>query len=573
MVFTELITKIVSSLAKVFPDEISENPINRITAFKNEPFSFQVAYKNSELLKEATQIYTRVESEIPQDFISEYNVENVPIINAALRGIDEYFEKKETGIYPDILLKRTLNAKVLTDVSRDDRVIEYNQEQMLCSVPVFRSLWFSVNEKGKTLNPGNYTFTVSFFTRYGENLIGKEKIEIEILPEELPQQEVTYTNWFHLDCLADIYGVEVFSEKHFDIIRSFLSLAAENGMNMVLLPVFTPPLDTPVNEERKTVQLVGVSVKESEYTFDFSLMERFINLCRECGINKFEHSHLFTQWGAKSAPKIIADIDGEKKRIFGWDTDAAGNEYKKFLKSYFNELKKFLKYMNIGKDDIIFHISDEPSDEHIDYYKNAYGIISENLGEYNWGDALDRFEYYQNGCVKTPIVLTASEEIDQFVNNCDNYWVYYTGNQLNGGFSNRLITTTSARNRILGTQMYVGGAKGFLHWGYNYYYDVLSEGLFNPLCSPGGYLQHPGTSYIVYPKADGSAIPSIRLKVFYEGFNDHRALRMFEKYAGKEKVNEFINQNLGKVNYHFCPSNEIMFEFRQKLNNEIKKYL
>ena len=37
----------------------------------------------------------------------------------------------------------------------------------------------------------------------------------------------------------------------------------------------------------------------------------------------------------------------------------------------------------------------------------------------------------------------------------------------------RLISNTAARTRVLGVQMYALGAKGFLHWGYNFYNSQL----------------------------------------------------------------------------------------------------
>ena len=42
-------TRLVSSLAKIFPDEISGSTLESATALSNEPFSFQVAFKNADL--------------------------------------------------------------------------------------------------------------------------------------------------------------------------------------------------------------------------------------------------------------------------------------------------------------------------------------------------------------------------------------------------------------------------------------------------------------------------------------------------------------------------------------------
>ena len=46
-------------------------------------------------------------------------------------------------------------------------------------------------------------------------------------------------------------------------------------------------------------------------------------------------SHLFSQWGARYAPKVVASVaeaGGEMQKIFGWHTPATG-EYTQFLES------------------------------------------------------------------------------------------------------------------------------------------------------------------------------------------------------------------------------------------------
>ena len=67
-------TRLVSSLAKIFPDEISGSTLESATALSNEPFSFQVAFKNADLKSDAVQIYVRIETDIGLRNISEYKV-------------------------------------------------------------------------------------------------------------------------------------------------------------------------------------------------------------------------------------------------------------------------------------------------------------------------------------------------------------------------------------------------------------------------------------------------------------------------------------------------------------------
>lgn len=569
------ITKTVSSLTKVFPDEIKGKAISKASFFKNEPFSFQVAYKNCDKDIQNKRIFTRIESELDAKYISEYSVGYVPVVHPTLVGKETIgYDRITTGLFPDMLFKRTTNAEVLGE--QGCKKIEYfEQEQKVhlnSAYETYQSLWFTINENSQIVPSGKYKISVVFCSAVDSQEIGRETIELNVLNYELPKQSLLYTCWFHCDCLADTYGVEIFSDKFFEIFSRFVKEATKNGMNMILLPAFTPPLDTCVGKTRKTTQLVKVKMKDGKYSFDFSLMEKYIKLCFECGITHFEHNHLFTQWGAKSAPQIMAEVEGENKQLFGWHTDSKSEEYKDFLKQYLKALFPFLDSVGVGKN-ILFHISDEPGVEDIEYYESAKTLLKNELKGYMCGDALNSFKYYKEGSVGIPIVDVWSNDIELFAKECDNYWVYYTGITGEKAFSNKLITTTGARNRIIGLQMYSNNAKGFLHWGYNYYYNSLSHGIFNPCVDPCGYKGMPAASFMVYPQYNGEAIPSLRMKIFNEGLLDYRACQLLESFTDKEKVKQLIFEFFDDTSYTLCPQNEKLFEFRQMLNNEILKFL
>lgn len=563
-------TKLVSSLTKVYPDKVNGTAITKASFLKNEPFSFQVAYKNSDDEKWNSSFFIKFESDLDIKYISQYKVGFVPVISAGPVRKDEFYDRTTAGMYPDLLYKRNNVSVVENDGFWEPKLYEQNEKhQLISTVGAYQSLWFTVNEDGEQIDSGNYKIDIVFCSCGSGNEITRESLELHIIDCELPKQELLYTSWFHCDCLADLYGVEVFSERHFEIIESFVKEAAKTGMNMILLPAFTPPLDTPVGKERLTVQLVKVIKENDSYTFDFSLMKRFIKLCLDCGITHFEHCHLFTQWGARFAPKIMAYENGEQKQIFGWETDSKSDEYRKFLKSYLRAVLPFFEEIGLNKENIFFHISDEPMEKHLDYYKNALEVVRDEIKGYPSGDALSHYEFFEDGSVAIPIVDVKSADMDKFIENCENFWVYYTGETLYSGLPNRIVCTTGARNRILGTQMYYTGAKGFLHWGYNYYYDALSHGLFNPVQNPSGYLATPGTSFIVYADPDGTAIPSTRMKVFYEALNDYRALKALEKLVGREEVKKIITEHFGAMSYRTCPDNDFLLCFREKINERL----
>lgn len=178
------------------------------------------------------------------------------------------------------------------------------------------------------------------------------------------------------------HKVPVFSEEHWTITGNYLENAVRYGINMLLTPILTPPLDTGVGLERPTVQLVDIARTADGYQFGFSRLKRYMDLAWEKGIRYFEISHLFTQWGAHCAPKVVISENGEEKRLFGWDTAAGSPEYTAFLEVFLPALRGFLK--REGRlDRCYFHISDEPSLEMEDSYRRAPGISSRRC----WRDA------------------------------------------------------------------------------------------------------------------------------------------------------------------------------------------
>ena len=129
----------------------------------------------------------------------------------------------------------------------------------------------------------------------------------------------------------------------------------------------------------------------------------------------------------------------------------------------------------------------------------------------------------------------------------------------------------SYRNRILGQQLYKSGVKGFLHWGFNFWFTQFSLKVLNPYAdtSAGGAYQS-GDAFVVYPlDEDGEVVCSLRLYVLNEGFQDMRALKLLEQLSDKQNVNELLSEIHGFDEYP--RNNQYILELREKVNQEIKK--
>lgn len=547
MMNLEFQTRCLSSLTKVFADqELKDCAVNKGSALLNEAFSFQIAYKSRTLLND---VNVRVYSAF-NDQITVRNVGLVPSELPCYHDHDNLILRATPGLYPDPLHPITASE-----------CIKAFPEQ-------WRSVWLTIDLQGD-VKPGVHAIEVVFERNNGEYL-GKEIFELEVIPAELPEQKLIHTEWFHTDCLATHYGVDVFSEEHWKRIEQFVQTAVKHGMNMILTPIFTPPLDTEVGGERLTVQLVDIEKSNQGYQFQFDKLKKWIDLCRNVGMKHFEFSHLFTQWGAKHAPKIVGVEKGEFKQFFGWDTDAAGLEYRHFLQQFLPKLIEFIKQNGL-ENQCFFHVSDEPHLKHIESYQNASEIIRDYLKDFPIIDALSDYTFYEKGLVKTPI--PSNDHIHAFLENgVENLWTYYCCAQYKK-VSNRFFAMPSYRNRVLGYQLFKFNIVGFLHWGYNFWNAQYSKKTIDPFKNTDANYAFPsGDAFLVYPGSDGP-IESIRLEVLNEALQDLRALQLLESLVGREHVLALVEEGLDhEITFEHYPQGlEWYLQKREQINMEIRE--
>ena len=476
-------------------------------------------------------------------------VKNIPVDIAIFPGADtSNYLRTEPGLYPDLL--QPLHYGGAVSIMKDQT----------------QSAWIEFDLDG-SVTAGTYPMAITLVDGLG-NEVAKESFEVTVINAMLPEQQMRVTQWFHADCLANYYNVPAFSEEHWRIVENFAATAQRNGINLLLTPIFTPALDTVIGGERTTVQLIDVYKNGDTYTFGYDKLDRWIDMCDRVGIKYFEIAHLFTQWGAAHAPKVMATVDGEYKKIFGWETEAAGEEYSTFLRTF---LPDFLAHMKARGDDkrCYFHISDEPNTEQLESYKAAKAVVADILEGYPIMDALSNFEFFKQGIV--PLPIPSNDHVEPFIEaGVPGLWTYYCCGQLSG-VSNRMMAMPLWRTRSIGYQFYKYDIAGFLQWGYNFYNTCGSIDPINPfLDACGEYWVPAGDTYSVYPAQNGEAMESIRILSFYEALQDVRAMKLAEKYYGKEAVVTALEEILGEIKFSRCATDaKTILTMREKINEMI----
>ncbi len=397
---------------------------------------------------------------------------------------------------------------------------------------VSRCLWVSLALPGE---PGASEVAVT--VRSGQQVLGRVVAGVTVWPCRLAEHTLPVTNWFYSDALVDWYRVEPFSEGYWTLVERYFRNMVEHGQTAIYTPLFTPPLD----HKKRDLQLVGVTREpDGSFRFDWSLLRRWLALAQACGFRHIEMSHLFSQWGAAHAIRILVRQDGKLVPLFAPETPAASPPVRAFFERFLPELVSLLKAEGLFER-TIFHLSDEPKEADLDRYRAVREMVREIVPEVRVTEALSRIDFYRHGLVDDPVPLIS--DLKPFLDEGLRPWTYYCCTP-RGAYPNRFLDVPLYRQRILGAMLFRFGLTGFLHWGLNYWYRGGTTELIDPYQVTDAHRWPSWTAgdpFIVYPGEDGP-VDSIRWETFRSAMNDYRLLEAAAASCGRETVQAWLSR-------------------------------
>ena len=539
--------KIVDSMQKVFPAAEPTGEEYGKTILQNERLNFQLAYKN-----DTAATIALAEINVEGDLAPFVTIRSAELVPAQYfpQFNDTYVISQLPGLYPDVLKPLGAAGVVL---------------------PAWQWKAFYVSaENPQGFAAGVYTLTFVLRSQGGEEL-SRLDYKIEVLPVSARETDLKITNWMHYDGIASKHGVKLFGDEFYLVFAGYLREYVRAGNNMLLTPLFTPPLDTEIGGERRTAQLIGVKLTANGgYVFDFKPLEKFGEFAFAHGVKYLEFSHLFTQWGGKCCPKIMAETEnGEEKKIFGWETASDSKEYLAFLDEFLTKLALFIDDHGWRKN-CYFHLTDEPWEEHLEKYTFLRDFVKARIGDMPVMDAISHYDFYEKGGVDVPVPITGS--FKAFENKgIKELFVYYCCGPYQDFYSNRFLNMPLQRTKIIGAQVYETGVQGFLHWGFNFYNTAKSYAEVNPYEDTSAGAMFPsGDSFVVYP-GNGDAVGSLRSETLGEGFFEYRALKTLENYIGRKKTLKILHDSGVKGYTEYPRSSEAHRALREKVYAALKK--
>jgi hypothetical protein len=489
-----------SSLRRVYPATAPGSSSLAMTVPRAGRASFQVAVRN--------------DSVHPVGF------------NCAVAGADDLSPRvRLVGLVPLPHFTPGTDPKELEGVEHGPGLVPdplYPETSVLVGPMESRSFWISLAVPADA-RPGPRTITARV-TPWG----AKETVEMPVALHvaELvvqPRRDFPVIHWWRGEATWDYYKTERFDERWWELTRAQLQDMWDHGSDVMPVPLLVARRET----FKRPCQLLDVTeTSPGEYDFDWTRTKRFIDMCREIGFREFEWSHLWIYWGAENPVRVYTRKGDEFVMLWPPDISGFSDVFLDFLDQFLPAFHEFLVKEDL-LDGAYFHLSDEPGEgRHIENYRKARAILREKAPWMRGKvmDALSSIEYGREGLTDIPIPLVASAQA--YIDAGIPHWVYYCC-QPTGPWLNRFLDTPLTKIRMSGWLFHKQKARGFLHWGFNYWHVLEREEILDPFqdASAGAWPGIPhGDPFMIYPGKDGP-LDSIRWEVFAESLQDMAVLQ------------------------------------------------
>ena len=419
----------------------------------------------------------------------------------------------------------------------------YTPEAGLMSDPLYDVDTFGIDKSAAfyvTFNiphstrPGLYTGKVTL--ELDHNPVASNDVEIEVANVDLPSVhdwDFFLNIWMNPGPIARIHNVPVWSDAHFEHLRPYIRDMAKHGQKTAVVPIcYKPWIDQTYDPYPSAVTWQR---RNGEYSFDFSNIDRYVELYQECGIDRAIHCYSIIQGPGGIDSSIIEYVDlnsGEKKLL---ETKIGDEAYVQAWSAFFAAFREHLinrgwMYKTyIGFDEKPAEVMDKIFaflDEHAPDFKTSLaGNIDENL--YPRFDDLSFAPSFDEKGIADPVpseraALGVAELLDPnnicaITHACPEKTLTTFYVCCGPAFPNTFVHSPLVESRMLPFLALQGGYDGFLRWAHT---DWSGEPYENVTFAPPGANFPSGDTFFVYPGENGP-VSSLRWEQLREGIQDY----------------------------------------------------
>ncbi len=377
--------------------------------------------------------------------------------------------------------------------------------------------------------PGEHTVILRFFLTVNctdEEILGEVHASVRVYNYRFPENK---DNGFHLDLwqhpsnIARRHEVALWSDAHFAVLEHYCRLLGEVGVNCVTVVASEIPWNGQwchiMPEKANLFEYSMISVTKhtnGSYTYDYSVMQRYIDLCAKYGIDEIINVFgLVNVWNAsflndKTVPdypdcmhiRYFDEASGTYRYMrTGHEVDA----YIRSLEAYFIETDQ-IERVRIS--------ADEP--HVLEPFKESLERLHINAPRFRCKTACDKSEFVDTfGDIMDDFVYDIEtvtgkyNEIQSVIAaHPEKRFLYYTCCQPD--FPNNFLKSELVETYFQCIYASFLGVGGFLRWDFTVWGDEPRHNLILGKWDAGD-------SFFVYPAYDGTPMQSLRLYALKRG--------------------------------------------------------
>ena len=444
-------------------------------------------------------------------------------------------------------------------IEDDDRIYKADllleEEVVYVSKGSVQPVWIEIIIP-KDTKPGIYKGEVKIYTqsmfddeRNIKNLNINLIVKNVVLPE--PKDFNFHLDlWQHLSNIARKHEVHLWSDEHFQVIERYVKSLADLGQKAITIIASEIPWSGQrcfrvKNYPSDLFEYNMARIERDEkgnYIYDFSIIERYIDMCFSYGINKeIEVFGLINIWTdpENGYNSIVTDYpDAIRLRYY----DRADGAYKYIrtateVKEYIKALERF--FIEKGLIEKVRIVADEPWD--VELYNRRLNLLKEIAPSFrfkaaiNHSEFIDRFKDAIDDFVPIlPCVCEKWKEIEELKTQIKGRFLWYVCCW--PPKPNTFISSPLLESRLIGILTAFIGFDGFLRWNYTVWPEKPRERIS---------YRYPhwkaGDTNFVYPSWKGGPILSLRYKNLKRGIEDFELISMLKK---SRKNSQMLLENL-----------------------------
>ena len=410
-----------------------------------------------------------------------------------------------------------------------------------------RPVWISINVP-QDAEPGLYKTEVQLTSRRDKVVL---PLELEVVNHTLPTPDKWSYHldlWQHPSAVARAYGVELWSDAHFEAMKPLMKRLADAGQKVITATLNKDPWNHQCFDAYEPM-IVWTKHQNGTWSYDYQIFDRWVQFMVDLGIDRELNCYSMVPWNCEL--EYMDEAEGKTVTVKAEPgTDIFTEMWTPFLIDFKKHLEKkgWLEIANIAMDERSPEAMQEAADVLMSCAPEMGFALADNHRSYK------KFTMMRDVCVAIHHSVVSQEDIDMRREQ-GFYTTFYVC--CHPSFPNTFSCSQPYESELLGWYNIAHDYDGMLRWAYNSWAaDPQYDSRFAKWIS--------GDTYLVYPFNRSS----VRFEKLIDGIEVAEKVRQLRREGVDVTEVEAVLQKIRDTDitdYRY-PWHELMSEARKVLD-------